>query len=184
MMVASERKKHTLAELNQRARSCMEKGDLQGALGFVAQALESLDDKDHKNRAKMLSNQGFLQAGVKKFTDALGSFCKASEFFKSVNDPVGMAIQIGNMGSVYRDQELPDSALEYYQESLDILQKHNFNLGIADQHSNIAYAYSQKGELTSALTHFQEAEKLYEELGEKEKAALCTENIKALKVNL
>ncbi len=183
-MVDSEKKKHTLAELNLRVRCYMEKGDLQGALGVVAQALESLDDKDHKNRAKMLSNQGLLQAGVKKFSDALWSFSTASELFKSANDPIGMAIQIGNMGSVYRDQELPNVALEHYQESLDILQKHNFNPGIADQLSNIAYAYSQKGELASALTHFQEAEKLYEDLGEKEKAALCTENIEAFNVNL
>ena len=184
MMVDSEKKKDTLAELNLGARTCMEKGDLQGALAFVAQGLEALDDKDHQNRAKMLSNQGFLQAGVKKFSEALESFRMASELFKSANDLIGMAIQIGNMGSVYRDQELPDRALEYYLESFGILQEHNFNSGIADQHSNIAYAFSQKGELALALTHFQEAKKLYTDINEKEKAALCTENIEALRVNL
>lgn len=183
-MAAPERKTDTLAELNQRARSCMEKGDLQGALGFVTQASESLDDNDHQNRAKMLSKQAFLLAGIRKFSDALESFREASELFQSADDPIGMAIQVGNMGSVYRDQELSDKAFEYYLESLDILQKHNFNSGIADQHSNIAYAYSQKGELAPALTHFQQAQKLYEELGEKEKAALCAENIKAFNVNL
>ncbi len=58
-MVASERKKHILAKLNQRARYCMEKGDLQEAWWFVAQALQSLDGQDHKSRAKLLSKQGF-----------------------------------------------------------------------------------------------------------------------------
>jgi tetratricopeptide (TPR) repeat protein len=70
-----------------------------------------------------------------------------------------MAIQIGNMGSVYRDQEMPDRALGYYRESLDILQKHNSNLGIADQHSNIAYAYSQKGGVSLSLDPFSRGRK-------------------------
>ena len=91
-----------------------------------------------------------------------------------------MAMQIGNMGSVLRDEAKYDRALTYYREALMVSMEQGHQIGIADQHSNIAYALVQKQEFALALEHFRQAKSLYVKLKEDGKAGLWRENIATL----
>ena len=169
-----------LSALNQRARSCMEKGDLQGALDLTAMILEKIGTKDRETRANILSNQGLLQAGLKRFAEALESFKEASELFGAEGNRAAVAVQQGNMGSVYRDQGEHGLSLDCYLEALGIMEELDHKPGIADQHGNIGYAYSQTGELQKGIAHFSKAEELYLNMGEDKRAGHCRQNIAAL----
>jgi len=173
-----------LSALNQRARSCMEKGDLQGALDLTAMILEKIGTKDRETRANILSNQGLLQTGLKGFTEALESFKEASELFGAEGNRAAVAVQQGNMGSVYRDQGEHGLSFDCYLEALGIMEELDHKPGIADQHGNIGYAYSQTGELQKGIAHFSKAEELYLNMGEDKRAGRCRQSIEALEAEL
>ena len=170
----------TIDEIHRQAGTCMEKGDYEGALGLLDQALTGISEADGVSRAIILSNRGFVLTGVKNYPEAIESFRKAAALFKVQGHPVHMAMQLGNMGSVFRDEARYDQALTFYREALSVLKEQGHQPGIADQLSNIAYAHAQKQEFTHALEHFHQAKDLYIKLGEDGKAGLCRENIAAL----
>lgn len=172
--------KFTLEEINLQARTCIEKGDYQGALGLLDQALTGISEADGVSRAIILSNRGFVLAGVKNYPEAIESFRNAAALFKAQGHPVDMAMQLGNMGSVFRDEARYDQALTFYHDALSVLKEQGHQPGIADQLSNIAYAHTQKKEFASALENFNQAKDLYIKLGKDGKAGLCRENIAAL----
>ena len=161
----------------------MEKGDFQGALEKTEMIIDHLPENDEVSKAKIIANQGFLQARLEEFSAALESFQNASHLFQKNGDLVGMAIQTGNIGSVYRDQENYSEAIRYYQQALQDFQEQNHQNGIADRHSNLAYAYFQQSDIDAAILHFEKAAEIYETLGIDDKACQCRDNLKAIKTN-
>ena len=115
--------KFTLDEINLQARTCMEKGDYQGALGLLDQALTGISEADEVSRAIILSNRGFVLTGVKNYPEAIESFRKAAALFKAQGHPVNMAMQLGNMESVFRDEARYDQALTFYLDALSVLKE-------------------------------------------------------------
>lgn len=156
------------------------KGDIPGAITVLDKILGLLGDEQPLQRAKVLSNKGFMLASMQGFEDAEEAFQQALEIFRDENSPVNMAIQIGNIGSINRDMGNYSKALGYYEEALAILTKHDYKPAIADQHSNIAYACSQNGDGQKALAHFEQAREVYVQLGDEHRAAQCTQNIEAI----
>ncbi len=179
-MTESANQQPTFEELQLKAQSCLEQGDMPGALSTVEQIVEAIGTEKPMDRAKVLSNQGYLQAALEHFTEALASFNEASTLFKAENSPVNMAIQIGNMGSVYRDQGDHSKALNFYNQALEILKQQDYKPGIADQHSNIGYACSQNRDISTAVQHFTKALDIYILLGNEHKAEQCRQNIATL----
>ena len=173
----------SLKELNQQVMSCMKKGDVQGALEKTEMIIDHLPENDEVAKAKFIANQGFLQARMQKLSDALESFQNASHLFQENGYLIGMAIQTGNIGSIYRDQKNYSEAIKYYQQALQDLQEQNYQNGIADQHSNLAYAYSQQSDIDAAILHFEKAAEIYETLGIDDKACQCRDNLKILITN-
>ncbi len=157
---------------------------MQGALDLTAVILETIGTEDRETRANILSNRGLLQAGLKRFAAALESFKKASELFGAEGNRAAVAVQQGNMGSVYRDRREHGLSLDYYLEALGIMEELHHKPGIADQHGNIGYAYSQAGELQMGIAHFSKAEELYLNMGEDKRAGHCRQNIAALEAGL
>lgn len=122
----------SLQELNQKAGTCMQLGDVEGALEYISHILDKIDPAEVQIRAKTITNQGFLLAGLKRFSKAEKSFREASEIFQKDDDLVGMAIQVGNLGSLHRDQGEFVETLGNYQKALEILQEQNARPAIAD----------------------------------------------------
>jgi len=169
-----------LLALTRQAETSRKNGDLNGALDHTQKALDLVPEKQTTIRAKILSSIGFLQAEMKNISKSKASFATAHRLFEETDNVVAMAIQIGNIGSVHRDQGDFAKALEYYTDALAILKEQNFEPAIADQHANIAYAYSQQHNTSLALDSFARARELYEKTGQTERAALCVQNIELL----
>lgn len=99
---------------------------------------------------------------------------------ESLGDRTGLAWQLGNVGSVHRDKEEHQAALENYSKALAIFEEQDESLGMADQYSNIGYIHARKRERETALKWFQKAKALYESLGQERKASLAEQNIQIL----
>ena len=99
---------------------------------------------------------------------------------ESLGDRNGLAWQLGNVGSVYRDKEEHLAALESYSKALAIFEEQDESIGMADQYSNIGYIHAMKRERETALEWFQKAKALYDSLGQDRKASLAQQNIQLL----
>lgn len=169
-----------ILEQNRHAADCRQKGDIPEAIVHLQLALDLVPDNEVIIRAKLLSALGMLQAEANDFGTAIQSFHKARGLFQDEGDIVAIAIQNGNIGSVYRDTGDVDRALTHYKEALELLLRCDFEPAIADQHANIAYAYAQQQERSYAVDHFTRARTLYEKNGQQERAEMCTHNIDLL----
>ena len=87
---------------------------------------------------------------------------------------------MGNVGSVYRDKEEHEAALDSYRKALAIFEELKESNGMADQYSNIGYIHARTHERETALDWFQKAKALYDSLGEERKASLAEQNIRIL----
>ncbi len=86
-----------------------------------------------------------------------------------MNDEVGIANLLSNLGAIFYNQGDDAKALEYYLESLRLAEKTNNKLRITTALINIGAVYFNK-EAThdKALTYYEKAVKLAEELGDKD----------------
>ena len=168
-------------QMNLAAGECLKKSDFVGALENFSKALEFLPEGELEAKARLYSNMGHAQVGLRRYIDALPSFRNAAEIFEQLGDKIGRAEQLGNIGSVYRDIEKWGASLDSYFKALEAFKEVDHKGGVADQYSNIGYAYSRQGEIKKALQFFEKAKALYDELGEERKSQLCDQNIQTLK---
>ena len=91
-----------------------------------------------------------------------------------------MAEQWGNIGSVYRDMEKCDLALDAYNHALPLYEKLKKEEGIADQYTNIAYIHVMENRLNEALDWYRKAFPLYEKSGANKKTHFTRQNIEKL----
>jgi tetratricopeptide (TPR) repeat protein len=168
-------------QMNLAAGECLKRDDFAGALENFCKALELLSEGKVEAKARLYSNMGHAQVGLRRYDDALSSFRNAAEIFEQLGDNIGRGEQLGNIGSVYRDIEKWGASLDSYFKALETFQEVDHAGGVADQYSNIGYAYSRQGELKNAFHFFEKAKALYDELREEGKSQLCDQNIRALK---
>jgi tetratricopeptide (TPR) repeat protein len=168
-------------QMNLAAGECLKKGDFGGALENFSKALEFLSEGELEAKARLYSNMGHAQVGLRRYVDALSSFRNAAGIFEQLGDKIGRAEQLGNIGSVYRDIEKWGASLDSYFKALEIFKGADHRVGVADQYSNIGYAHFRQAELKKAFQFFEKAKALYDELGEERKSQLCDQNIEALK---
>jgi tetratricopeptide (TPR) repeat protein len=99
-------------------------------------------------------------------------------------EPTRVAEQWGNIGSVYRDLDQPDDALENYLKALSIYRELGQTERIADQCTNIAYTRFMKQDYAAALTWYRKALAHYTEAGNEQKLRLTAENVERLETAL
>ncbi|TXB64833.1 tetratricopeptide repeat protein [Vicingus serpentipes] len=94
-----------------------------------------------------------------------------------------LANALNNLGLIYRDEGDIEKALDYYTQSLKLLEVTNDKHGLADCLNNIGFLYKNKGELNNALDYYKRSLKIRTELNEKEGIALSLNNIGLLYLN-
>jgi len=166
---------------NEAGRVCIERKDLQGACDAFYRALDLLrESPDPKREAVFLNNLGHVLVGLGRRDEALERFQESGRLCESLGDRNGLAWQLGNVGSVYRDKEEHLAALESYSKALSIFEEQDESIGMADQYSNIGYIHAMKRERETALEWFRKAKALYDSLGQERKASLAQQNIQLL----
>lgn len=141
-------------------------------------------EADPRKRAMARTNQGLLQVRQQRFQDALGCFEEALALFEQTDERIRVAEQWGNIGSVHRDLEQPERALENYQRALAIYRELGHTERIADQCTNIAYTRFMQQDHADALRWYREALTLYTAAGSEPKRRFTAENVERLEAML
>jgi tetratricopeptide (TPR) repeat protein len=137
-----------------------------------------------RQRAMALNNKGLMLAREKRFEEALPCFEEALSLFQREKEPIRVAEQWGNIGSVYRDLGRHEKALESYHKALPIYTAHGRFEGVADQYTNIAYIHAMRGSYREALEWYRKAVPLYEEAKSEKKLAFTRQNVEGLERGL
>jgi two-component system NarL family sensor kinase len=109
------------------------------------------------------------------FPKALEYNQKSLTIYQNLNDSLNVAKALSHLGSLHLSREYcekrtpnqiksdQETALNYYQQSLKLLEKENFTEGIVNAWSNIGNLYRRMGELDQALGYVQKTVNHYRE---------------------
>ena len=95
-----------------------------------------------------------------------------------------MATTFNNLGEVYRVKGEWDKATDYYQRSLEILEKVGDEYGMAFTYNNTARLYHDQGQLEEAIPLFEKSLRIFERIGDKPSAETVQGNLEAAKREL
>ncbi len=106
--------------------------------------------------ARMLYNMAVIQAEVKDYTGSELSTIKAIELFKPLEKNMQLYLCYNNLGSITKELEEYDRAIEYYQEARNYHQKieeqNTFGFSLEN---NIGVVYQDMGEHKLATRYFE-----------------------------
>ena len=75
---------------------------------------------------------------------------QALEIAKEIDNPLGQANDLGNLGLVFQNKGELDKAAEYHRQALEILKDIGNSLGQAKALGNLGIVFKNKGELDKA----------------------------------
>lgn len=165
---------------NREAVEQLKKNDFQEALNSFSAAMSLLPDDAHPTRARIACNIGHVLVRLQRYHEAISAFENARDLFRQLGERNEAAEQIANCGSVCRDMENWDLALEHYRTALAQFEETGHSYGIANQYSNMAFIQSQRGMPGESVRYFKMAKRIFTELGDATRTELCERNILAL----
>lgn len=102
---------------------------------------------------------------------------QAIPLLQSVNEIVGEAAALNNLGGIYNQLGDYSTALSYYQLSLPLSQRSGNQHGEASTLNNMGGIYMSIGELETALTYLQQALPLRRTIGDSQGEAITLFNL-------
>lgn len=149
-------------------------GILDEASSFHYRALNlnsQYSDKESKTTKK---NEVVSLNGIGNILITMGDFNLADSIFRralvgeeAIGSIVGMAINYANIGSIFSNTNRSDSALHYYQLSMEANKKAGSKLGISICHTHIGEIYEKNKDTRKAINEYQEAYKLMKGEGDR-----------------
>lgn len=121
--------------------------------------------------------QGIANAIQGNYPGALAQFEKSLAIDEKLNDKVGVATMLVNIGSIYKEKDDQARALEYYSKALPAFEQLGDKRGISATLNNIGGIYSSQGDTTRALEYYEKSKVIAEEAGDKQGVAKCLSNI-------
>jgi tetratricopeptide (TPR) repeat protein len=137
--------------------------------------LEQLPDDSRKGAA--YTNRALLEVKRKNYIEALAHFQRALAIFGRIGETLHAAQLWGNIGSIHRDQDRYQSAIESHHHALLLYEELGHIEGIADQYANIAYACAMDGRYQEAHGWFAKALPVYVEGKNTSKAQATRQNM-------
>jgi signal transduction histidine kinase len=120
------------------------------------------------------------------FPKALEYNQQALKIYQNLKDTINIAKVLDHLGSLYNSRQYCEKrtsdetkadfelALNYYQQSLNLLEKKNYKEGIVNAWSNIGNQYRRMGELDKALYYVQKAVDYYKQTNNFERLPATT----------
>ncbi len=108
---------------------------------------------------------------------ARAHFEQALMLFEQLNDRLGSANALYNIGNTYKSTGDHPAGLETYQRALALYEEIGHNSGIASTSSNIGIMHMNTGDYPAALEYFHHALALYEQQEDRSGVAGATCNI-------
>ncbi len=138
--------------------------DFEDALSLIKEALKihESNDKFIKPRADYLKLNGWILFHLSDYFKSMQLFNQSYDLYFSIDDNLGMAKTLLNMGAVYSSLGDKETALKYYQDAYELNQLVNDDFLEVYCLNNIASMYAYKGLHSDALKLYQEASNLSE----------------------
>jgi CHAT domain-containing protein len=128
------------------------------ALANYKKALDLDKQHDANNARYDLREIGVLYTNLGLYQEALDNLNAAFQIDDQMQDDKAKGIDLGDIGSVYANQQKTDLALQYFFQALDIKQnKSHDSRGIAIDLGNIGSIYAEKHDDKSALDYLNRA---------------------------
>lgn len=136
---------------------------------------EGLEDKELLINA--VNNLATAYAVKGDLDQSLVLFRKAERQAEILQSPKNLAMIQNNIGLVFWNQGLLDSAVEVYKLAIDnFFLQGELKVGSANTHNNIGLIYNDLGIVDSALFHYKMALKIFDSLDVKNKGVANTYN--------
>ena len=136
--------------------------------------------QEYEKLFRVLNNTGLLEIGRKNYKEALIWFKGALKPAEKLGNKKYVALQLGNMGSTFRDMNKSEDAILYYEKALSLYEELGQREGVADQYTNIAYIHVTEKRFKDALELYKKALSEYMETENTDKAGFTRQNIEKL----
>jgi adenylate cyclase len=149
----------------EKANTLQKKGDLSLALeNYLIAAEIATVENNILFLGKAYGSLAGVYAIMGNSKTSIRYFKKSLTIFEAENDSMRYAITLENMGDLYLDQKMPDSALIYFHLSEPIFSALKFQLGLAYNLGNTGVAYLQQNRNDLAETYINQALEILFEL--------------------
>lgn len=139
------------------------------------QISERLEDKEFLVNA--VNNLATAHAVKGDLDQSLILFRKAEQHALQINSPKNLAMIQNNIGLVFWNQGLLDSAIVVYKSAIaNFLKQGELKVGSANTHNNIGLIYNDLGNADSAIFHYKMALKIFDSLDVKNRGVANTYN--------
>jgi CHAT domain-containing protein/tetratricopeptide (TPR) repeat protein len=102
---------------------------------------------------------------------------RSASRFRDLENGIGEARVLNNLGATWRFLGQPGRALEAYQRSLDLYRQAGVPEGEASAVNNIGLVFQSTGDLQGAITQYEEALGLWRHLGNRSEEATTLQNL-------
>ncbi len=107
-----------------------------------------------KQKTIALNGIGNISLVLKFYEKAEESFRECIKIEKNLGSKIGLAINYANLGAIYDARNMRDTAMYYYNMSLDHNLKANSQIGISLCYGNIGGLYEKDNELAEAKEYY------------------------------
>lgn len=143
------------------------KGDLSKALESYFKAVDISNERGEKRElGNLYTAIAGVYAGMGNKQNVKKYYTNAIKIFEDLDDRIGYAIAMENLGDSYLEWAQPDSALILFNKSGPIFKTLERKDFLAYNLGNKGLAFAQKGEETQAEENISEAIAILEELGD------------------
>lgn len=123
--------------------------------------------KDLEGEGRTLNLLAITFARQEQFEKAKSYFIKYNELAKQLTDTVDLGYSYNNIGSVYRDMGMQDSALFNFNIALRVFSSKNFYQGMALANKNIGSVYFDRKNFQQALSYAKGSLEMTTKIGDK-----------------
>lgn len=151
--------------LYHKGRSLALNNQFQKALDILQQSsniFESLPNIE-KEQASLLVLQGWVNDKLSKYYVAITNYEKAFQIYNELNDELGKARTLLNIGTIHTRVGDKVTAISYFQQAKNGYKKLENKIGLVYCYNNIGYIHELNEAYESALVEYQKALKLAEE---------------------
>ena len=129
---------------------------------------EKYSDKESfrakKNRVVSLNGIGNISLRIGDNITADSVFRQALAGERELNSALGQAINYANLGAIFEEKEMLDSAWAYYRKSLDMNIEAKSKLGISLCHGHFGNLYEKEGKIDEAIAEYEKAYQMENEI--------------------
>ena len=133
---------------------------------------------EDRDTALRLYKDGNLSLKLGHFDKALRNFVASFTIYERLGHKLGMAVNLNNVGYIYRMRGDYTAALGHYNKSLTIMREMGGEFPIASVLNNIGKIHEAKGDFDQAFSHYEQALKISRKIGMKDLEAKVVKNIR------